>query len=170
MREECSDPTTERLLRIVLDNAQRVERIVSDVLELGRRDRAHREKIDLRQTLSILVEEYTLKENVAAGVVQLEITGPLRCFSTGLIFIRCCGTLLATRCAIRREWSEVSLLVRDGKREGGVELHVIDDGEGVDESYTEHIFDPFLPRTIAVPAWGSILRRELCDANGARLS
>lgn len=48
LREGLSSATNDRLLRIVLDNTQRVERIVSDVLELGRRDRACPEKIDLK--------------------------------------------------------------------------------------------------------------------------
>jgi two-component system sensor histidine kinase PilS (NtrC family) len=65
----------ERLLRIVLDNTQRLERIVSDVLELGRRDRAHRELIDLRESLPLFVEEYVVKEKVAGEVIRLEFSG-----------------------------------------------------------------------------------------------
>lgn len=62
LQEEDLGPSSERLLRIVLDNTQRVERIVSDVLGLGRRDRTHRELIDLRQSLPVLVDEFSLKE------------------------------------------------------------------------------------------------------------
>ncbi len=75
VREDCHDPVSIRLLNIMLDNAQRVERIVSDVLDLGRRDRAHREKIDLRQALPNLIEEYTLKEAALAGITQVDCRG-----------------------------------------------------------------------------------------------
>jgi two-component system sensor histidine kinase PilS (NtrC family) len=67
MREERRGELHERLLRIVLDNTQRLERIVSDVLELGRRDRSYRELIDLREALPLFVEEYLVKEQVPAG-------------------------------------------------------------------------------------------------------
>ena len=170
MREECPDPTTERLLRIVLDNAQRVERIVSDVLELGRRDRAHREKIDLRQTLSILVEEYTLKEKVAAGVVQLDFQGGASLFFDRSHFHQVLWNLLGN--ALRHSQGvagSVRLLVQDGQRKGGIELHVIDDGDGVDESFTEQIFEPFFTTHNRGTGLGLYIARELCDANGARL-
>ena len=58
MLEERRGEMFERLLRIVLDNTQRLERIVSDVLELGRRDRAYRELIQLKESLPLFVQEY----------------------------------------------------------------------------------------------------------------
>lgn len=170
MREECSDPTTERLLRIVLDNAQRVERIVSDVLELGRRDRAHREHIDLRQTLLILVEEYTLKEHVAADVVQLEFQGVASLFFDRSHFHQVLWNLIGNALRHSRGMAgSVRLLVQDGKREGWIELHVIDDGEGVEDGYTEQIFEPFFTTHNRGTGLGLYIARELCDANGARL-
>lgn len=170
IREECTDPTSERLLCIVLDNAQRVERIVSDVLELGRRDRAHRERIDLRQTLSTLVEEYTLKESVAAGVVQLEFRGAASLFFDRSHFHQVLWNLIGNALRHSRGINgSVRLLIQNGKREGWIELHVMDDGNGVDESYTEHIFEPFFTTHSRGTGLGLYIARELCDANGARL-
>jgi hypothetical protein len=75
LREERRGEMYERLLRIVLDNTQRLERIVSDVLELGRRDRSYRELINLREALPLFVEEYLVKENLPADVLTLELSG-----------------------------------------------------------------------------------------------
>ncbi len=170
MREECRDPMTDRLLRIVLDNTQRVERIVSDVLELGRRDRAYREQIDLRQTLPILVEEYILKEKVAAGVVQFEFMGLATLFFDRSHFHQVLWNLIGN--ALRHSQGRagsIRLRVKDGSREGWIDLHVIDDGEGVDDSHSEHIFEPFFTTHNRGTGLGLYIARELCDANGARL-
>ena len=170
LQEESSNLVNDRLLRIVLDNTQRVERIVSDVLELGRRDRAYQEKIDLRETLPILVEEYTLKEKVAAGVVQFEFMGPATIFFDRSHFHQVLWNLIGN--ALRHSQGmigSIRLQVQKGKHEGGVELHVIDDGAGVDESLCEQIFEPFFTTHSRGTGLGLYIARELCEANGARL-
>jgi two-component system sensor histidine kinase PilS (NtrC family) len=171
MREDSSlGRTNDRLLRIVLDNTQRVERIVSDVLELGRRDRAHLEHIDLRQTLPLFVEEYTLKENVAPGVVRYEFSGLGRLLFDRPHFHQVLWNLLGNALRhSRRLTGSICLRVQDGSREGWVDVHVIDDGEGVDERYNEQIFEPFFTTHNRGTGLGLYIARELCDANGARL-
>ena len=170
MAEESQGATNDRLLRIILDNTQRVERIVSDVLELGRRDRAHRELIDLRQTLPTLVDEYTLKERAVAGVVSLEFSGRATLFFDRSHLHQVLWNLLGNALRHGRGMAgSIRLRVQDGAREGWVDLHVIDDGEGVDERYSEHIFEPFFTTHNRGTGLGLYIARELCDANGARL-
>jgi len=170
MAEESLGSTNDRLLRIVLDNTQRVERIVSDVLELGRRDRAHRELIDLRQTLPILVDEYTLKETVSAGVVGFEFSGAATIFFDRSHFHQVLWNLLGNALRhCRGVAGSIRLRVQEGSRDGWVDLHVIDDGEGVDERYSEQIFEPFFTTHNRGTGLGLYIARELCDANGARL-
>ena len=170
LREESTNPINDRLLRIVLDNAQRVERIVSDVLELGRRDRAHREPIDLRQTLPLFVDEFTIKEEVPAGVVQIDISGRAIIVFDRSHFHQVLWNLVgnALRHSLKKTGS-IRLLVHDGNREHRVDLHVIDDGKGVDESFREQIFDPFFTTHSRGTGLGLYIARELCDANSAQL-
>ncbi|MDR1709978.1 MAG: PAS domain-containing sensor histidine kinase [Candidatus Accumulibacter sp.] len=168
LREESAGPTGERLLRIVLDNARRVERIVSDVLEVGRRDRVHREFIDLRQALPLFVEEFALKEEVPAGIVGIEISGrAVMLFDRShlnQILWNLVGNALR-HC--RKETGSITLRAQD--RERGVDLHVIDDGEGVDAAHREQIFEPFFTTHSRGTGLGLYIARELCEANGARL-
>jgi two-component system sensor histidine kinase PilS (NtrC family) len=170
LREERRDQTSDRLLRIVLDNAQRVERIVSDVLELGRRDRAYREQIDLRQALPVLVEEYTLKEKVATGVVQLDFSGLATLVFDRSHFHQVLWNLLGN--ALRHSQGGVGsirLRIQDGSRDGWVDVHVVDDGKGVDDAHSEQIFEPFFTTHSRGTGLGLYIARELCEANGARL-
>ena len=170
LREEAGDGINGRLLRIVLDNTQRVERIVSDVLELGRRDRAYPEQIDLREALPVLIEEYALKEKLAAGVVQFDCQGGGVVFFDRSHFHQVMWNLVGNALRHSRGAAgSVCLQVRDGAYEGRVELHVVDDGQGVDEVHKEHIFEPFFTTHSRGTGLGLYIARELCEANGARL-
>jgi two-component system sensor histidine kinase PilS (NtrC family) len=170
MLEERRDEMHERLLRIVLDNTQRLERIVNDVLEVGRRDRAHRELIDLQQSLPLFVEEFVVKEKVAKDIIRLELSGAaMLCFDRSH-FHQVLWNLLAN--ALRhscRVVGSVRLLVQDGQQNGQTELHVIDDGEGVQDAQREQIFEPFFTTHNRGTGLGLYIARELSEANGARL-
>ena len=170
LQEENFGHTGERLLRIVLDNAQRVERIVSDVLELGRRDRTHRELIDLRQTLPVLVGEYAVKEKVASGVVMFEFSGVAKiCFDRSHLH-QVMWNLLGNALRYSKNLDgSIRLQVHDEGQSGQVRLHVIDDGPGVDENCREQIFEPFFTTHSRGTGLGLYIARELCDANGAQI-
>lgn len=170
LREESKSPLNDRLLRIVLDNAQRVERIVSDVLELGRRDRAHRERIDLRLALPSLTEEFLLKEKMLSGIVLYEFLGVSVLYFDRSHFHQVFWNLLAN--ALRhsqRMPGSICLSVQDSRRPGGVDVHVKDDGCGVEENYREQIFEPFFTTHSRGTGLGLYIAREICEANGAQL-
>jgi len=170
LREERRGELYERLLRIVLDNTQRLERIVNDILELGRRDRSYRERIDLREVLPSFIEEYRVKENLPAEVVGLEISGVATlCFDRSH-FHRVLWNLMGN--ALRhsqRAANSICLLVCDAPADGQLELHVIDDGQGVDDTCREQIFEPFFTTHHRGTGLGLYIARELCEANGAQL-
>lgn len=170
LREERRGELYERLLRIVLDNTQRLERIVNDILELGRRDRSYRERIDLREVLPLFIEEYRVKENLPADVVRLEMSGiATLCFDRSH-FHRVLWNLMANALQhSQRTASSVRLLVCDAPADGHLELHVIDDGKGVDDTYREQIFEPFFTTHHRGTGLGLYIARELCEANGAQL-
>ena len=170
LREERRGQLHERLLRIVLDNAQRLERIVKDVLELGRRDRSCRELLDLREILPALIEEYLGKQQLPADTIHLECSGVATlCFDRSHLHQVLWNLLANALRHSRRVAGSVRVLVRDARSEGRVEVHVIDDGEGVDEACREQIFEPFFTTHHHGTGLGLYIARELCDANGARL-
>ena len=168
--EDQRSEVQSRLLRIVLDNAQRLERIVHDVLELGRRDHAHRELIRLRDSLLLFVEEFTFKEKVAADTVQLEFSGDADIAFDRSHFHQVLWNLLAN--ALRhsqRTTGSVRVRVQSARHENQVEIHVLDDGIGVGDRQREQIFEPFFTTQHRGTGLGLYIARELCEANGARL-
>jgi two-component system sensor histidine kinase PilS (NtrC family) len=52
---------------------------------------------------------------------------------------------------------------------GRVELHVIDDGPGIEETQRNQVFEPFFTTHGAGTGLGLYIARELCEASGASL-
>ncbi|MBI2306635.1 MAG: PAS domain-containing protein [Rhodocyclales bacterium] len=167
--EEHRGQPQERLLTIVRDNTQRLDRIVRDVLELGRRDRAHREAIDLAVLLPLFREEFAVKEQIDPGVVALELSGDARiCFDRSHLHQVLWNLLGNALRHSRRQAGSLTLRVHNG-RGAGLELHVLDDGAGVPADLREHVFEPFFTTHSRGTGLGLYIARELCEANGARL-
>lgn len=167
--EEDTNPLHQRLARIVHDNTRRLNRLVTEVLELGRRDRAQPEMLRWQVFLSGFLEELALHDpSVGARVHVGNADVDLR-FDRGHLY-RVLWNLLgnALRHASQADGA-VRLEARDASSAEEVELHIIDDGPGVDESQRNQVFEPFFTTHGAGTGLGLYIARELCEASGARL-
>lgn len=169
LAEERREETQDRLLRIVNDNTQRLERIVRDVLELGRRDRVHREAIEPQAFLSSFLEEFCSKERVDPMVVHCACSNcPSLCFDRSHLHQVLWNVIgNALRHSHRGRGSVVVELVSADAAH--FELHIRDDGEGVPAALREQVFEPFFTTHSRGTGLGLYIARELCEANGARL-
>ncbi len=169
LMEERRGATEDRLLTIVRDNTQRLDRIVRDVLELGRRDRAHRETIDLAALLPQFREEFAVKEAVPADVVTLDVDGGASiCFDRSHLHQVLWNLLGNALRHSRRQAGSITVRARAGAG-GRVQLFVVDDGDGVPAGLREQVFEPFFTTHSRGTGLGLYIARELCEANGARL-
>jgi len=169
LAEEDPDPLRQRLARIIHDNTRRLNRLVTEVLELGRRDRAQPETLRWQVFLSGFLEELTLHDESAARRVRVgEGDVELR-FDRGHLY-RVLWNLLgnALRHASAADGS-VRLEARAAAKANCIELHIIDDGPGVDEAQRNQVFEPFFTTHGAGTGLGLYIARELCEASGARL-
>ncbi|MCX7156151.1 MAG: ATP-binding protein [Rhodocyclales bacterium] len=169
LAEEDTDPLHQRLARIIHDNTRRLNRLVTEVLELGRRDRAQPETLRWRAFLSGFLEELALHDASAAKRIHVgEGDVELR-FDRGHLY-RVLWNLLAN--ALRHASAAdgaVRLEARAVAAANGVELHIIDDGPGVDEAQRNQVFEPFFTTHGAGTGLGLYIARELCEASGAHL-
>ena len=170
LREERRAEKQERLSRIINDNSQRLERLVRDVLELGRRDRAEPEAIRLSRFLEGFLDEFATHEKAQRPIFAIE-PGP----DAVLVFDRAhlnqvLWNLLsnALRHASRGSGS-VRIAVCDDPSAKHTELHIIDDGAGIPEESRGKIFEPFFTTHSQGTGLGLYIARELCEANGAAL-
>jgi two-component system sensor histidine kinase PilS (NtrC family) len=166
--EERREEDRGRLTRIIHDNTRRLERLVSDVLQLNRRDRLSTERIRLQPWLVAFIEAFVANESVPPErfVVETPRDAAIE-FDPGHLQ-QVMWNLL--RNAVRYAGTgprSVRLAVRGiGDR---VELSVIDDGPGVPPSSQGQLFEPFFTTEAKGTGLGLYLARELCAANRAQL-
>ena len=157
-----------RLTRIIRDNTLRLDRLVSDVLQLNRRDRVEAERIHLNVWLNGFLEEFASNESVVPERLVLEVASDAWVrFDRGHLH-QVLWNLL--RNAVRHATSgagRVRFVVRLLTNQ--VELNVTDDGLGVSKSNQGQLFEPFFTTYSAGTGLGLYLARELCAANGATL-
>jgi len=168
LQEENRAPARERLIRIIHDNALRLNRMVHDVLELNRRDRVQPDAVRLAPFVSAFVDEFAPGEELPAGAVTLDLQGDpvVECDRVHLNQILWNLVRNAWRHSARQPGSVRIVLQRAG---GRIELHVVDDGPGVPRDLRPQLFEPFFTTFSAGTGLGLYIARELAAANGATL-
>lgn len=168
--DEPAGKGVDRLVRIIGDNSQRLNRLVSEVMELGRRDRASPELVDIKKFLLELIDEVSLQDATSQSRVTVSVPeGFTMCFDRGHLH-RVITNLLSN--ALHYASNQAGAVSITGERAGGgrSNLHVVDDGAGIDEVARNQVFEPFFTTRAKGTGLGLYIARELCEANGAHLS
>jgi len=168
LAEENRAAARDRLIRIIQDNARRLDRMVHDVLELNRRDRVQAEAVRLGTFVAAFVEEFGPSEGLPAGAVAVALNGDpvVECDRVHLHQILWNLVRNAWRHSTGKPGSVRIVVQHTG---GRVELHVIDDGPGVKAELQAQLFEPFFTTFSAGTGLGLYIARELAAANGATL-
>jgi two-component system sensor histidine kinase PilS (NtrC family) len=169
--EEQQDPATKRLLEIIADNVRRLDHIVSDVLELNRRDRTRQETIQFDDFLQEFHDQFCQIEKISPDHFKLEMNG----ISTSIQFDRRhLHQILWNLC--RNGWRHssqtkgcLSLTLNKKRYTKNMRLEIIDDGPGVSKEAVAHLFEPFFTTETTGTGLGLYIARELCEANGASI-
>ncbi len=170
LQEEEHDKTEARLLQIIRDNTLRLDRMVQDVLQLNRRDRAQRETLHLDVFLGSFIEQFCLAEKIPVAAISLEMeTHPSICFDRSHLH-----QVLWNLC--RNAWrhsqqadASIRLYVSAAHLDNVVQIDVIDDGPGVDKALATQLFEPFFTTFSSGTGLGLYIAREICEANDASL-
>jgi two-component system sensor histidine kinase PilS (NtrC family) len=169
LADEQRADTRARLVRIIGDNSGRLNRLVGEVLDLGRRDRVQLESINLSAFLAQFIEEYTLQDADAIDRIRVAASdSDVICFDRAHLY-RIVANLVAN--ALRYASAApgaVQLNVVAGLS-GRVELHIIDDGPGIADADRVKVFEPFFTTQSKGTGLGLYIARELSEANGAQL-
>ena len=168
--EEGLNATQARLLGIVRDNTRRLERMVKEVLQLNRRDRANPEVFSPMAFLRTFIDEFGHGERIPPEAFGVEVaTTRTLCFDRGHL-----NQVLWNLCSNawrhgKKANGSIQLVVSDGVTPNQVCVDVIDDGPGVPAEARGQLFEPFFTTAKGGTGLGLYIAREICDANGASL-
>lgn len=166
LAEDVHDRSGARLLRIVLDNTQRLDGIVTDVLELGRRDRVERKPIKLAEFLPLFVQQFEVAQKISPGRISIRSSPAVIQFDTTHLH-QVLWNLLGN--AMRYASSRPGAVVLEVAPNGEPALSIVDDGPGIPEEQRAQLFEPFVTTHAHGSGLGLFIARELCEANGASL-
>ena len=162
--------TARRLITIIQDNTQRLDRMVNDVLKLRRGDTVHRESFKLSDYLRTFVEQFCQIEKLDPGVFELDLhADPTVVFDRShlnQVMWNLCRNAIR-HC--RREKGSIRLIVTPQRGVSAVKLDVVDDGPGVASELRSQLFEPFFTTARGGTGLGLYIAREVCEVNNARL-
>jgi two-component system, NtrC family, sensor histidine kinase PilS len=170
LQEEEIDATCKKLVRIISDNVHRLDRMVRDVLELNRRDRAKPEEIGSRTYLQNFLAEFQQTERSPAETFSLEINseGALYFDPNHLHQVLWNLTRNALR-HCRRQAGSIRICLSRSPVPNMMQLDLMDDGPGVGVDKVAQLFEPFFTTESQGTGLGLYIARELCEANGGAL-
>lgn len=170
LAEDRTDAFRYRLATIVYDNTLRLNRLVTEVLELGRRDQTSRELIDWNNFIDRLMEEIILHN--ASAATRIKITAPSQVrvwFDPGHLH-RVLWNLLTNALRYGSEKKGAVQVSVKKMQSKFLQIDIADDGSGIDKALQAQIFEPFFTTHTAGTGLGLYIARELCEANRASLT
>jgi PAS domain S-box-containing protein len=128
-------------VRRIATNARKLERLLSDLLDLDRLQRGIITPQRRPTDIAALVDRAVAENEAAAGRTVHVDVAPSTVSVDGAKVERILENLLSN--AIRHTPTEATIWVRARLEEGGVLLSVDDDGPGVPDDLREAVFEPF---------------------------
>ncbi|RYF34176.1 MAG: PAS domain-containing sensor histidine kinase [Comamonadaceae bacterium] len=172
LAEDLVDPAHRKLTGMVQHNAQRLARIVDDVLDVARARQQRLlplgEMVALDVTVRTLTEEWVRQTRQQGVLLMLSTDGRDVRFDVEHLR-RILVNLLdnAARYAGERDGSiQVSTLVDEADRS---HLQVWSDGAPLEPAVQRHLFEPFFSSESRSSGLGLFLCRELCERHGATI-
>jgi two-component system sensor histidine kinase PilS (NtrC family) len=167
-------PDNKRLLEIIHTNTLRVNNIIENVLQLGRRDRSVPEQITLEDWLKNFSTEFTQSQGCKPDDISISINPPdISIFidTTHLhqVLWNLCQNGLRYSIDIPDQ-DRLQINVSVAPNSTKPVLDVIDNGPGIETSIAEHIFEPFFTTDSSGSGLGLYISSELCSCNNAKLS
>lgn len=167
------DTDDRRFLSIIREQSGRVNEIVENILQLGRRDRVRPERLEITSWLRDFVMEYCDTQHISQDAIELDTTGDdvhvridpghLRQILQNLVDN-------ARRHAGFTSGGELVQLRLSQSASGTTTwLDVVDYGPGIPDDIVNRVFEPFYTHSHTGTGLGLFIARELCECNHATL-
>jgi two-component system sensor histidine kinase PilS (NtrC family) len=166
-----------RLTQIIRDNAERVSRIVENVLELSRRSTRKPERIELGSWISEFWAEFCATQQISSAQLRVAVSPDegtdieISVDPTQLhqVMWNLCQNALTHGQTAGMENEPVQIRYGRIASNGRPFVEVADKGPGIASQDVERVFEPFFTKAPRGTGLGLFLARELAEANGATL-
>lgn len=176
LRHQPSPPTSTELIGIIYEEAERLRRLVTDLLDFSRPSAVEIETVDLEPLLEQAIEAAKVDPTVLArqipdGVkVVLDVDKPGRTVSTDARLLRrVLVNLLVNAFQHVEPNGAIALTARVGDDQA-VELRVENDGPMMTPEVAQRIFEPFFTTRATGTGLGLAVVRRIVEDLGGRIS
>ena len=165
------DKGDRRLTHMIRDNAERMNAIIEDVLQLGRGKPAEPERVALAPWLDGFVTDFvttnvSARDTIAVSVEPEDLEVRFDPNQLRQVVWNLCENGLRHG----NGGPGLELKARMGEQTWRPYLEVQDHGEGIPVEVEEQIFEPFYTTRVDGTGLGLYLARELCEGNQASLN
>ncbi len=170
--QQSQDVGMQKLTGIIQRHSQRVNSIIETILQMSRRKTVEPAAVVLATWLDRFISEFCELKGATEQDVDLTIESPLAKVAMDPEQLHQVMWNLLENAWHYSEPDKTSprVNVRLAKLDGEIVVDVTDNGPGVSTEVQEHLFEPFHSQRQGGTGLGLYLARELCQANGARLS
>lgn len=164
----------QRFVSIIEQQTARVNEIIENILQLGRKQAQRTEPLEVTTWLRDFVMEYCDSHRIDLDAIELETpsTDVLVRFDPSQLRQILANLVDNARLhAGMSEQGQVAIIRAETTSDGNLAaLDVVDFGIGVSADIAEQIFEPFYTRAHSGTGLGLFIARELCECNHARLN
>ena len=168
--EELAEPTQKQLSELVRHNAQRLSRIVEDILDIARvqQQRAEGDWVHLDESVCTICDEWGQHMQAAERLRMKLDAGNARVAFESEHLRRVLVNLLDNALRYAGPASD-SIQVSTEVRGGQARLAVFSDGAPLEQGVQQHLFEPFFSSESRSSGLGLYICRELCERHGAAI-
>ncbi|VAW55437.1 hypothetical protein MNBD_GAMMA05-2472 [hydrothermal vent metagenome] len=171
--ETSTDSADKKLTNIINTQANRLNSIVENVLQLSRQQRGTPESINLQQWLVQFREEFIATNKLQAYQLQIQIKPTTIDILFDSSQLHQVMWNLCTNAINHTNMDSINMMIHI-KGEIDVEsnrpyIDIIDNGPGIDEDTQLHIFDPFFTTSSEGTGLGLYITKEVIESNRAKI-
>lgn len=169
--QRADDQAIGKLTGIIQRHSGRMNTIIETILQMSRRKVIEPQTVILADWLAKFIEEFAETKQLTAKQIQLMVRAPLaRIWTDAQQLHQVLWNLLENAVQHADLSVPAAMQIKVDVQADEVLIDVIDNGPGVSEQALKHLFEPFYSARQGGTGLGLYLARELCQANGARLS